>query len=514
MAFEVATLNPPVTQTLPDGKKVEYQLQYDKTNGDVRLIEWKVDGQRTGSSNPKVIFGPKDGKWNTQELVDPKLDAQAQATFTTQIAQSVQNVANRSNNGSNKPVVSPWVTPAASGQPTGSANPAPFDPLITPLTNLPSLLGAFTDPFKTLESQGVSGANWITSNEGNASKTPLKYPIDMDTTQDRLILQCYRYNPPYQQSFLDNNGQNAGSIMQNGVVRNSPLSQMIGGPIYLPMPNSVRDSSSVAWDVDAMNNISMAATKAIGGNFVPSALAMYGLNAAGGAAGVGQLGSAILPMALQAYLMSSAAGGAGAAGISMAALSGLLGKYGYDVSPESLLARGAGVITNSNQELLFKGAAMRTFSFSYQLTPRSETEATTIRTIIRRFKEFSAAKKLTGGAGASGDVRGGTSFFLGTPNIWTLKYVTTGDALIKGVNFIKPSALTRFEVDYTPQNHYMADEKGNPMSYRISMDFSELEPIYNTDYSSASRSTTDAAGTIVNQRSDLQGTKGPDWIGY
>jgi len=514
MAFEVVTLNPPVTQTLRDGKNVEYQLQYDKTNGDVRLIEWKVDGQRTGSSNPKIIFGPKDGNWNTSEIVDSKLQQTSlQNTYKTQIAQAVQGVANRSNTGANKPVTSPWVQPAAAGQ-SGSNNPAPFNPLTTPLANLPKLLGALADPFGTLEANSVNGTNWVTSNEQNASKETLMYPMNMDSSQDRLIIQCYRYNPPYQQSFLDNNGQNAGAILQNGVIRNTPLSQQIGGPIFLPMPNAVRDSSSVAWDVDAMNNVTMAATKAIGGNFVPAALGIYGLDALGKIAGVGQLGSAVLPMALQAYLMASAAGGAGKSAISMAALSGVLGKYGYDVSPESLLARGAGVIANSNQELLFKGAAMRTFSFSYQLTPRDAEEAIIVRSIIRRFKEFSAAKKLTGGAGASGDIRGGTSFFLGTPNIWTLKYATAGNALIKGVNFIKPSALTRFEVDYTPQNHYMADEDGNPMSYRISMDFSELEPIYNTDYSKETRTTTDAAGKTTNARSDLRQNGGSDWIGY
>ena len=188
MAFEVVTLNPPVTQTLRDGKKVEYQLQYDKKNGDVRLIEWKVDGQRTGSSNPKVIFGPKDGNWNQAEIVDPKLTTTLQSTFKTQIAQSIQAVANRSNNGSNKPVTSPWVQPAAAGQ-SGSNNPAPFNPLTTPLANLPALLGALADPFKTLESNSVNGANWVTSNEQNASKTPLMYPREMDDSQDRLVLE-------------------------------------------------------------------------------------------------------------------------------------------------------------------------------------------------------------------------------------------------------------------------------------------------------------------------------------
>jgi hypothetical protein len=298
-------------------------------------------------------------------------------------------------------------------------------------------------------------------------------------SQDRLIIQCFRYNPPYQETFTK---IDVAQTMKSGAQRNTPLKETIGGAIILPMPQSARDSSSVAWDVDTMNNITMAATGLVGQNMVPFAATLFGLDAIGSATGTGNLGSALVPLGVQLKLLADAAGGAGKAGISAAALSNMLGKLGYDVSPESLLARGAGVIANSNQELLFKGAAMRTFSYSYQLTPRSEQEATTIRKIIRRFKELSAAKKYTGGSGQAGDVGGGSSFFLGTPNVWTLKYVTAGNKLIKGMNFIKPCALTRFEVDYTPQNHWMADVEGNPMSYRISMDFAELEPIYNTDY--------------------------------
>jgi len=514
VALKTIKLDPPVTQTV-NGKVIEYALQYDRTNGDVRLVESKENGQPTGSSNPKVIFGPKDGNWNANNITT--LSATDQQQFKAQIQAKIKDDAKRTRNA----VIPTWVNTQASPGPSGGSAPGTSSggstgtgSITDVIGNIGNFIDALANPFETFKDLSVSGVAWATKSEGTHSEV-LKYPMNMLDSQDRLIIQCYRYNPPYQETFTK---VDVAQTMKGGAQRNTPLKQVIGAPIILPMPQSARDSASVAWDVDAMNNITMAATGLVGQNMVPMAAAYYGLNGIGGLTGTGNLGSAIIPLAVQLKLLADAAGGVGKAGISAAALSNMLGKLGYDVSPESLLARGAGVIANSNQELLFKGAAMRTFSYSYQLTPRSEPEAVRVRKIIRRFKELSAARKYTGGAGGAGDVGGGSSFFLGTPNVWTLKYVTAGNKLIKGMNFIKPCALTRFEVDYTPQNHWMADAEGNPMSYRISMDFSELEPIYNTDYGTDPKVSgtinRDANSNAADVVGDLLTSSTLDTIGY
>ena len=90
---------------------------------------------------------------------------------------------------------------------------------------------------------------------------------------------------------------------------------------------------------------------------------------------------------------------------------------GVEVSPEALLARGIGVIPNSNMELLFNAPTLREFQYSWQMSPRDEDEAEQVKKIIRFFKQGMAAKTLANKAGAR-------TLFLGTPNVFQLEFKT------------------------------------------------------------------------------------------
>jgi hypothetical protein len=155
-------------------------------------------------------------------------------------------------------------------------------------------------------------------------------------------------------------------------------------------------------------------------------------------------------------------------------------QFGFEIPPETILARGLGIIPNSNLELLFNSPTLRDFNFGYKLTPRSANEAKNVRRIIRFFKQGMAVRKLnaSGGAGAG-------SLFLGTPNIFKLTYKSNGGP-IKGVNRIKLCALTGFSVNYTPESQWASyvDESapGQPISVTMGMSFSEIEPIFESDY--------------------------------
>ena len=48
---------------------------------------------------------------------------------------------------------------------------------------------------------------------------------------------------------------------------------------------------------------------------------------------------------------------------------------GVSVTRDQLLARATGGIINPNMELLFNGVTLRTFRFSFKLTPRNDTES-------------------------------------------------------------------------------------------------------------------------------------------
>jgi hypothetical protein len=159
------------------------------------------------------------------------------------------------------------------------------------------------------------------------------------------------------------------------------------------------------------------------------------------------------------------------------ALGSLILKAGqFDVPPETILARGLGVVPNSNLELLFQGPTLREFSFGWRLSPRSENEAKTVRKIIRVFKQGMAARKLNSGASA-----GTSAALLGTPNVFKLEY-KMGNSSIPGLNKFKLCALTNCSVSYAPDGQWAAYEDGQPVSVTLGLSFTEIEPIFEGDY--------------------------------
>ena len=154
----------------------------------------------------------------------------------------------------------------------------------------------------------------------------------------------------------------------------------------------------------------------------------------------------------------------------------VLSMLGQNMSAESILARGQGVIPNSNLELLFNSPALRKFSFTWRMSPRSREEAMMVNKIVRSFKQGMSAKKLN-------PTSGGASFFLGTPNIFDLQFKTGGGQLIDGLFRVKTSACTNTAVSYTDGAQWSAYDDGQPTSITLRLNFEELEPIYSTDYS-------------------------------
>jgi len=136
----------------------------------------------------------------------------------------------------------------------------------------------------------------------------------------------------------------------------------------------------------------------------------------------------------------------------------------------SITGRSAGAVINPNLELLFNGPKLRTFSFSFKLTPRSANEAIMVRKIIKFFKKNMAAQRST------------TNLFLLSPNVFKLKYISGFNKEQNPyMNKIKPCALSAFNVNYTPDGSYMTyNDPNNPSmtSYDIGLSFSEIEPIY------------------------------------
>ena len=329
----------------------------------------------------------------------------------------------------------------------------------------------------------------------------LVYPMDADfgNTQDYVQINQFTYKPINQDIFfggIENSG--AGDTFLNGLQNTSPKEKYLG-LVKLPMPNQLQDSNNVAWGQDQINAITAAVSAAVFGvsggavntlqeiatgqrpiignpkkGQKESLLAMIRNNAS--LDNLGERGQKIKSFFEQLNDSSDAR----LLGRSVLG-SALLNIAQFGVTPETALARGAGVVPNSNMQLLFNAPTLREFTFNWRLTARSREEATRVKNIIRFFKQGMAVKKNNKNKTGEG------SFFLGTPNIFDIHFKTSkqnyeildrNDSVLR----IKTCALTGVAVNYTPDGMWNAYEKGMPTSVLLSLRFGELEPIFDTDY--------------------------------
>jgi len=142
------------------------------------------------------------------------------------------------------------------------------------------------------------------------------------------------------------------------------------------------------------------------------------------------------------------------------------------VGAQGLVPRTTGAILNPNLELILQAPQLRSFNFTFTMSARSRTEATQIKKIIRFFKQGMSVK------------RSDTSLFIVSPNMFRINYLTGAGRQHPSIGRIKDCALTAINTEYTPDGTYMTfdDAERTMTSYKITMQFTELEPITEDDY--------------------------------
>ena len=139
---------------------------------------------------------------------------------------------------------------------------------------------------------------------------------------------------------------------------------------------------------------------------------------------------------------------------------------------QGMLSRTSGAVLNPNMVLLFSNPELRKFTFTFQLRPRNTAEASTVRQIIRMFKQSMSVRKED------------TNLFLLAPNVYAVSYHRGGssgeDHSHKAIGRVKTCALTNCSIDYAPDGSYMTfgDSAATMTAYSMSLQFSELEPVY------------------------------------
>ena len=243
------------------------------------------------------------------------------------------------------------------------------------------------------------------------------------------------------------------------------------------MPSNIQDGNAVDYGESKMNTLMGAAAGVIGAGIEGGGeiiSGMLGKDKAGVEAAKGKMSQQMKnAIGTDASVMDAASDF-----VSAKATSAALGALGANVSAAQLLARQTGQIFNPNMELLFNGPALRSFNFSFKMTPRSPEEALECKNIIRSFKSNMAPKtKNTGSLGGSG-------VFLKTPNVFELRYMKGGGEH-PFLHKFKQCFLTNISVNYTGEGVYATYDDASPISMQLDLSFKELEPIYDVDYDDA-----------------------------
>jgi hypothetical protein len=273
----------------------------------------------------------------------------------------------------------------------------------------------------------------------------LRYPADLQTQyQDVIKFNMLEYVPKK----LDK----AANEGLGGFETRKSWEQRIIGSAYLPIPGGISDTNSVTWGGDTINPLE-AGLAGIADSIIADGVAAGAETTGNKIGGISQ-NPGDVKSALRAYFTEQAIG------------------------KSNILSRTQGAIQNPNMELLFSGPTLRPFSFTFKLSARGTKDRDEIRQIIRFFKQGMAVQRTQ------------SQLFLKAPHTFKIQYLHKNKDH-SYLNLIKECALQSFTVNYTPEGNYMTFADGMMTSYEISMQFQELEPIFNDDYSKLPGKDTD-----------------------
>jgi Tail-tube assembly protein len=352
----------------------------------------------------------------------------SQATGSNLTAAQVQNIRNA---GTTPPSGVPTATgsrpPAgASPTPTPRSSPTIVDPTAKQTND------AFGNSLDIIAKTNQD----IKQEKGGkleATKKQLKYPKDFPTNMDAIEFSALEYGTK--------------TYSSNTFGFSSRKNTSTGDTVTLPFQTGISDANTVGWNEETFNPAAV----------VGSQLAISGV--ANGPSGfVGQIqqlmgtaknNSTEIERAIIAYFTQQAVG-------------------------VQVLPKLSGAVFNPNTELLFQGPQLRSFNFTFKLTPRNKDESDEVKQIINFFKRNMAAQTTD------------SEIYLKAPNVFKITYYHSGSKDHSGINLIKECALQACNVEYTPDGSYMTFEDGGMVSYSLNLQFMELEPIYARDYNNQS----------------------------
>jgi hypothetical protein len=465
-------------RTLESSRYVKQQITYTGPNagainlvtpsagGDITLAVWSPSRKKWEVKQESNFF---DGGLNKIERVDLQKKLNNDPATKNALRKDLDKTTDKSLTQAQQDKLFPKTSAAKpENSPSGGPNAA-GGAAATAGGPAGGAAGANATTFTEAENSALKGQISKSTGARTAyNKTTYRYPFSGadQNSNDYIQFQMVRYVPNDKLSVFGVSGGENGTTFTGGLstdlndatTRQAASSQTLA-TICLPVPGNMQDSNPVNWASADL-----------------TALEAYGAQAAAGLMGSDNpfkaAGSVVKDVGNK--LKDPTSGTAIHAVVTAKLLQGLTGK--------NLLTRSTGAIINPNSELLFTGPSLRSFQFSYRMTPRYEREAEEIKRIIRIFKQGSSVKKAANG------------IFLASPNVFKISPKFVKNKIQNGkivgleavdhpfLNKFKLCALNNIAVNYTPDGSYMTYANGSMISYEVVLSFSELDPIFDDDY--------------------------------
>jgi len=316
----------------------------------------------------------------------------------------------------------------------------------------------------------------------------LRYPFEAITSDtDYLQVTVKEYQPIGLGEIGDYTNENISPTIGS----NNPAQITIEDVIILPMPSAINDRNQVKYGPDSLDNISAAVGKSAYDVMDKSGKELNKIgteNEAGGTVTVADALKNATTMSGDAIrdnfrdIISTQ----GIDAVQKRVLTALAAQAasivpGVNVTGTQLLSRQNGTILNPNMTLLMNAPSLRSFNFQFKMTPRDDREAKQVKSIIRSFKKNMAPFTET------------SKTFLKTPNVFELRYKKGNDDH-PFLHQFKQCALTDISTNYTGEGVYATYGDGSPISTIMTLQFTELVPIYQSDYGDDSDFDADSDG--------------------
>jgi len=297
-------------------------------------------------------------------------------------------------------------------------------------------------------------------------KSSVRWPSGMiDGSTDYIYFEFGKYVPPFSRdaSGAASGGTNLDQYNASAIAFKPEAINGVSG-ILLPMPQDLSNESRQEWQGKSFSRIGKAAIAAFGAaNLEPGAKTAVDI--------VGNLEAMV-------------------GAITSAGLNKIPG-VGGNLSISDITGATRGVVLNPNAEVLYDSPNLREIGMTFKMVAKNKSESDAIHKICQVFRRASSPTfgKVDDPAAKFGDADStkvqevfSSDNFIHVPKLCKFTFMS-GKEPNRYIPQYKPCAITRVQVNYTPDGTYATYDSNAPVAVELSIGFLESKLVYSSEIS-------------------------------